>query len=85
MRFSQTSPRRQIEPGVAVRTWPDPAFSLSTSLRAQTAAYGGFALAEISKGIIILWIGDFATADAVGDLVGALAYPTVALCQAATT
>lgn len=44
-------------------------------LRAATSLHGIFALSEISKGIVIVWIGDVATADAVGDLVGALAYP----------
>ncbi len=61
------TPRRDLDPGV----FP--------GLRASASIHGLFALCEISKGIVIIWIGDFATADAVGDLVRALACPPLAL------
>jgi hypothetical protein len=45
----------------------------------RCASCGLFALSEISKGVIVIWIGDCATADAVAELIGALTYPADAL------
>lgn len=46
------------------------------------SVHGSFALCEISKGVVIMWIGDIATADVIGDFVGTLASPARALRDA---
>ncbi len=50
-------------------------FGFLPALRKRTAGCGLFAVSEISKGIVIVWVGDFATADAIGELISALSYP----------
>ncbi len=56
----------------------DRSISFNARLRHKAAGLGHFACSEICKGVAILWIGDFATADAVAEAINCMSFPPAA-------
>ncbi len=78
MRLGQVPCQLVDRLGSAGLIGPDRRFSFNARLRSKAAGLGQFACSEICKGVVIIWVGDFATADAVAEAISFASYPPAA-------